>query len=349
MKHTIIMTIFFFVIIKVQSQTTPVPDPVFENKLISLGIDSNGLTGNILNADAEGVINLNVTNSSIEDLSGIEAFVDLEMLDCDTNLLTNLDLSSNTKLKFVDCQKNLLQSLNVSGNEDLQSLACQENQLINLNLSNNLLLSDLSCQDNLLTNLDLSNNIELFQIICHDNSLTNITFPTTQSKLQIFWCYNNQLESIDLTTAPVLATLRFENNNLNFLDLRNGNNTAIHTMDARDNANLALICVDDVTYSSTAFNWNKDDEAEYSETCTLSITDLEKSRVHIYPNPVNDFLTLDMLGEPLREVKIYNHLGRLKAVKTSSSMDFTTYIPGVYILGIETQSGAKIVRKIIKL
>lgn len=339
--------LFILQCIALGAQTTAVPDPVFENKLISLGIDTNGMTGNILNADAEGVINLNVTNSSITDLGGIEAFVDLEMLDCDTNLITDLDLSFNTKLKIVDCQKNLLTSLDVSGNQDLISLACQENQLTNLDLSNNTILSDISCQDNLLNNLDLTNNTELYQIICHDNELTNITFPASQNKLEIVWCYTNQLESIDLTKAPILATLRFENNNLNFLDLRNGNNTAIHTMDARDNPSLALICVDDTAYSGTASNWNKDVTAEYSESCTLSVDDFELNRITVYPNPVKDFLTISSNIGFLKKVELYDQLGQLKTVETSSVINVSNYVSGVYFLRIEIGSGTKIAQKII--
>ncbi|WP_299557465.1 T9SS type A sorting domain-containing protein [Seonamhaeicola sp.] len=347
MKNNIAFILFMLQFITLGAQTTPVPDPVFENKLIALGIDSNGITGNILNEDAEGVINLNVTNSSITDLSGIEAFVDLEMLDCDTNLLTALDLSSNTKLKIVDCQKNILTNLNVSANEALVSLSCQENQLAGLNLSNNLILSDLSCQDNLLSNLDLTNNTELYQIICHDNDLTQMTFPTSQNKLEIVWCYNNQLESIDLTNAPILATLRFENNNLSFLDLRNGNNTNIHTMDARNNTNLSLICVDNIGYSGSAPNWNKDITAQYSESCLLGVENVELNAITIYPNPARDLLTVSSNAGFIKKIELYDQFGQLMTTETSPDIHVSNYSTGVYFLWIETASGSKTFRKII--
>lgn len=346
---TIIYFLFLLFSVFINAQTTPVPDSVFENKLISLGIDTNGLTGNILNTDAEGVVNLNVTNSAISDLTGIEAFVDLEILDCDTNLLTGLDLTFNTKLRIVDCQKNELTSLDIASNLSLVSLACQENKLATLDTSNNVLLNDLSCQKNSLTELNLIHNTELYQIICHDNLLTSITLPNTQDKLEIVWCYNNLLEHMDLTNAPRLATLRFENNKLNYLDLRNGNNTSIHTMDARNNSSLELICVDDIGYSESAFNWNKDATAQYSETCTLSIGDLDVPKVKVHPNPVIDVLIINMDNNLLKAVQVYNHLGQLVSIETETVIEVYNYTSGIYVLRLETIHGKILLKKIVKI
>ena len=350
MKISTIYLILSLISFTIYAQTTAIPDAAFENKLISLGIDSNGVTGDVLNADVEGITFLNIGNSGISNLVGIEAFINLETLDCDTNSLTSLDLTSNLSLKELDCQQNQLTNLNITQNSNLLILACLENQLTSLDISNNLLLSDLSCQNNQLTNLDLTNNTQLRQLICHDNNLTNITFSTTQNLLEIVWCYNNQIESIDLINAPILATLQFENNNLNFLDLRNGNNTNIHTMDARGNPNLQLICVDDVDYATSTFNWNKDATAEYSTTCTLGIDDLELVEMNVYPNPVNRMIKIiTNNNELIRKVEIYNYLGQLKAVEMTAEINVSNYIPGVYFLKIETQRGIWVSHKIIKI
>ncbi|MCF7561343.1 T9SS type A sorting domain-containing protein [Sabulilitoribacter multivorans] len=331
----------------VNSQTTAIPDPVFESELIASGIDTNGMTGNILNSDTEGVINLFLRNKGISDLTGIEAFVDLVMLDCEDNLLTTLDLTYNTNLNILDCNGNQLNNLNISANTMLEQLACMDNDLTTLNLSNNTMLSTLSCYNNQLEVLDLTNNSELYQIVCHDNELTNITFPSTQNNLQIVWCYNNQLTNLDLTTAPALATLRFENNQLTFLDLRNGNNTNIHTMDARGNPNLELICVDNIGYSNSAINWTKDTTANYSESCTLSLEKNESETIKIYPNPTKYILTITSTTEPLKEVKIYNNLGQLKDIKTETLINLSNYSAGIYFIKIETVSGKQTIHKII--
>ena len=342
--------ILLLVAVESYSQTTPIPDPVFENALISMGIDTNGMTGNILNTDAAGVTNLIIKNMGISDLSGIEAFVDIVMLDCEDNLLTSLDLTFNTKLNTLDCHGNLLSSLNIQSNTMLQTLACMDNQLNAIDLSKNLFLSDLSCQGNLITELDLTNNTELFQIVTHDNNLTSITFPSTQNVLQIVWCYNNQLESIDLTNAPILATLRFENNNLNFLDLRNANNNSIHTMDAGNNPNLQFICVDDVNYSNSAPLWNKDVTATYSTICTLGIHEEFLASIKLHPNPVRNILKAELTNnEQIKKIEIYNVYGQLKSIESTSIINFSNYRQGIYFLRITNQIGAITTGKIIKI
>ncbi|NND62462.1 MAG: T9SS type A sorting domain-containing protein [Flavobacteriaceae bacterium] len=349
MKQAIILFSTVLISFTVMGQATAIPDPAFESKLISLGIDTNGMTGDILNSDAEGVLNLNVSNSGISDLTGIEAFVDVEILDCQDNNLTELTLINNLALSFLDCQNNAITSINLSGNDNLISLACQNNALPTLDLSNNVALSDLSCQNNQLTSLNLNSNSNLYQIICHDNTLTNITLPSSANLLEIFWCYNNALESLDLTLAPILATLRFENNNLNFLDLRNSNNTNIHTMDARDNPNLELICVDDIDYSTNASNWNKDTTAEYSETCLLSISDMNIRSFSIIPNPVQDsfIITSENLQE-IKNIELINSIGQVKQLENLLTHDVSSQTSGLYFLKVYWEDGSVHTQKFIK-
>lgn len=331
------------------SQTTSIPDPAFENKLISIGIDTNGMTGNILNSDAEGVPFLNVTDCGISDLTGISAFVDLVLLDCESNMITDLDLTFNTKLETLDCQDNQISSLNIAACTSLVSLACQENQLATLNISTNLALSHLTCHNNELTNLNLTTNTALYQIICHENNLTSITMPTSSNLLEIFWSYDNQLEELDLKNVPNLATLRFENNNLNLLDLRNGNNTKIHTMDSRNNPNLDIICVDNITYSESTFGWTKDPMASYSESCVLSLDKFNKEEVSVFPNPANSSIniTLPNKGLSKTDVFIFSMQGQLVLKHTIGSpndinrINISSLSLGSYILQIKNRSHTK--------
>lgn len=71
-----------------------IPDNNFLNALIELGVDTNG-DGIISTAEAEAITFLNVSHKSISDITGIEAFVNL---DCSSNQLTTLDISNNTAL-----------------------------------------------------------------------------------------------------------------------------------------------------------------------------------------------------------------------------------------------------------
>ena len=58
-----------------------IPDPVFEQALIDLNIDSDGtLNQIILRSDAEATSSLNLYHKDITNLTGIEAFTNLTYL-----------------------------------------------------------------------------------------------------------------------------------------------------------------------------------------------------------------------------------------------------------------------------
>jgi len=85
---------------KINAQITLIPDSGFEQALIDLGIDSDGIiNGQVLTIDIEGVIILDVNYSNIQDLTGIEDFAALEILDVSGNELIALNVSSNIELK----------------------------------------------------------------------------------------------------------------------------------------------------------------------------------------------------------------------------------------------------------
>ena len=67
-----------------QAQIVNIPDANFKAKLIALGVDTNG-DGNIQNSEATAVINLDVENSLINSLVGIQSFTNLQELTCRSN------------------------------------------------------------------------------------------------------------------------------------------------------------------------------------------------------------------------------------------------------------------------
>ncbi len=125
-------------------QVTNIPDPNFEQALIDLGIDSDGIiNGQVLTSDIENVTTLNVVNKGIEDLTGVEGFASLENLDVTNNILNNLDVSSNIQLKEITCSNwdgfaNLnIMSLDLSNNINLELLYAENLFLLEeLNLKN---------------------------------------------------------------------------------------------------------------------------------------------------------------------------------------------------------------------
>ena len=123
-----------------------IPDEAFLNALIDLGIDTNG-DGAINPSEAEEIPHIDVSDRGISDMTGIEAFINLERLLCWKNQLTSLDVSQNTALTDLYCAFNQLTSLNVSKNTALTVLHCFSNPLTSLDISNNSSLKNIQLRD----------------------------------------------------------------------------------------------------------------------------------------------------------------------------------------------------------
>ena len=99
-------------------QFTFVPDDNFEQALINLGYD-NVLDDFVLMSSIDTVISLLVFNQNISDLTGIEDFVNLQILRCSGNQLTNMDLSNNSSLSRLFCGGNQITNLNLQNKQEL--------------------------------------------------------------------------------------------------------------------------------------------------------------------------------------------------------------------------------------
>ena len=182
-----------------------IPDNAFLNALIELGVDANG-DWKISPAEAEIVLSLNVRRKNISDMTGIEAFVNLKILNCDYNEIGSLDISNNTALEALVCEVNQLTTLDVSNNTALTDLDCRLNQLTSLDVSNNPALTELACSNNQLTSLDVSNNPALTGLGCFNNQLTSLDV-SNNTALESLWCGENQLTSLDISKNTALGWL----------------------------------------------------------------------------------------------------------------------------------------------
>lgn len=110
------------------SQSTAIPDTAFEARLIQLGIDSDGLVnGQLLNSDALPITYLALAASQISDLTGVEAFINLDTLECGSNSLTILDITNSPNLTQLTCANNNLTSLDISKNPNIFFLLALNN------------------------------------------------------------------------------------------------------------------------------------------------------------------------------------------------------------------------------
>jgi predicted GH43/DUF377 family glycosyl hydrolase len=103
-----------------------IPDTAFLYAILDEGVDTNG-DSLISYGEAGLVTTLDVSERGISDMTGIEAFVNLDTLYCHGNELTVLDLSNNPALTYLACDGNPLTSLDVSGCNALTRLDVSDN------------------------------------------------------------------------------------------------------------------------------------------------------------------------------------------------------------------------------
>ena len=155
---------------------TYIPDANFEQALIDLNIDSDGVINTrVLTSEISGITALNVSNKEISDLTGLEDFQNLNVFNCSYNLLTNIDLSNNLLLThlWINNNENIV-NLDLSTNTQLRELFCYDNELASLDVSNNLSLRFLYCYNNKITSLDLSLHTSLSRLLCQNNNLNSL-------------------------------------------------------------------------------------------------------------------------------------------------------------------------------
>ena len=212
MKKTLLLIILLTTNF-IYAQYTTIPNTVFEQKLIDLGIDSDGIiNGQVLNSDIIDVHSLNLNNTSgfIHDLSGIEGFINLDTLICRQQTLNQIDLSANTKLKYLDVYQADLHSLDVSNLPLLEVLKC-----------GNEVQFDYVCDCfNNIDTLDLTNNLYLRKLECNNNGLNNLLLPNSSNLEYIEAVYNNMI-TFDATILPNLKYLDLSFDNLQNINITN--------------------------------------------------------------------------------------------------------------------------------
>ncbi len=177
---------------------TYVPDDNFEAALIEKGYDTELDNLVFLTSNISGLTTLNVKDKNIEDLTGIEDFINLVSLFVHNNDLKILDISNNIKISTLYCFNNNLTKLDLSSNINLVQIQCQDNQLTDLKISNLPKLKYLYGDNNRLTNLNISNNDELLILFVRNNLISNVALDNTP-KMNTFSLVNNLLTFLDLS------------------------------------------------------------------------------------------------------------------------------------------------------
>jgi hypothetical protein len=213
-----------------------IPDTNFEAALALY--DTNGMNGNILLSDAEAIVSLNVSNSNILDLTGIEAFVNLISLDVSNNLLDTINLSNNTNLVNADVSSNNLGELMVYSGRILVSLNASNNQITSIDLSSFTNLESLDLSYNLLSELDLRDNTALTTMDVSNNPNLSCIGVIDPNNIPLGWSkdstanYSINPDCIQPTIVAQPVTIYLDNKgqaSVNAFDFDNGSTDNVTT------------------------------------------------------------------------------------------------------------------------
>lgn len=296
----------------------------------------------------------------------------LKILKCYGNLIENLDVSHNPMLSWLEANNNPLINLNVNNcpsleylsfsgenlnninlnsNSNLKYLEIDTTSINNIDLSQNLLLEEFKIKNSSLTSLNLSNNILLKKIILRENEDLGFLNIDNLTDIEYITCIYNNLKNLDLSFNPNLKEVFLYNNNLNTLNIKNGNNQYVEYLITINNPNLFCIEVDDEVEADT-YDWIVGSQTEFSEDCENSNNPNESFIgdstfiFTIYPNPVNNILFIKSQSTQIKDLKIFDIQGNIMIETTSTNqIDVSKLKPGVYFIYI---NGSYYINKFIK-
>lgn len=245
-------------------------------------------------------------NSSISNIEGIEYFTSLEYLYVHNNSLTSINLSNLTSLTQFRCNNNNLSDLDLTGLTALVGINLMSNNFSSLNTQSLPNLNDVYCAQNQISSLDFSNNPQLTRLYCSNNNLTSLTIKNGINQ---------------------------DFSNVNFNDCwKTGN------------PNLTTICADEselVAVQNFLDNCGSAQTITVNSDCNLSNQEFTKSKVMIYPNPVNDVLNINLENSIISSVTVFNTLGQKVyfSFSTTSQIDVSKLEAGAYFLKVDGLEG----------
>lgn len=261
---------------------TQIPDRNFEQSLIDQNIDSEGgiANGLVLTSDISGRISLDISGQDITDLSGLEDFTALEILNVNENNLNALRLQNLNLVEIYANNTNVpLSEIRFQNNppngDFLTNVVILELQDNNLGAAGSTInfgglpnLQSLNVSGNNFGNINLSTNTSITNLIASNcGNLNTITALSDLAQLQELTVDNSDFTTLNFSGLNVLSTLRINTNNFTSLNLKDIDDT-LTTLNTTENSNLNCIEVNNVANAEAQGNWQKDTNTEYLTDCS---------------------------------------------------------------------------------
>jgi hypothetical protein len=196
---------------------------------------------------------------------------------------------------------------------------------------------------------DISQFINLKRLsVLGSFGLINISNLSLGSLEHIRISDHNSITEIDLSDLPSLNSIFIEGlNGLNSLNLQNGSHATQNFSLFYTYFNSA--CVDSIAaeYNQVALHLLNDEIP--SINCALGIRKQEVSSFQIYPNPIENEVSIQT-KLTLHRYEIYNLQGMKmqSGLLQNNKIDLSNIMNGTYILAIEAQNGERYNHKIVK-
>ena len=271
----------------------------------------------------------------------------------DYNPLTEIDFSNNPLIESIWILGVQLSELDISNLSLLKSLALYGCNLSEIDISNNPLLTNLNAELNPISELDTSNNPQLTYLYLSSNNLVDLNIENNLL-LKTLRVTNTQIESFDLSNhADLEWVILRSNNNLEALNIKNGNNQNIDPsyFDIRY-TNLDCVQVDNPAYSYA--NWtNKDSETVYSTDCeNMSTNENSDDFIRVYPNPVENLLSIQNSNPKINQILIFDLSGKIilnqNLTVGTNQINVKNLPKGMYVVQIKSDNQIIKTEKIIK-
>ena len=302
-----------------KAQVTLIPDWRFEQRLIDLSIDSDGtINGQIITNDAESATSLSIGTSGIVDLTGLNAFINLEKL---STYYTSIHIPTDAN--------GYSGVLDVSMMPNLKELDARASNLISIDLSNNPLLEIVKIGNevfigdvwivNEIKKIDLSNN-------------PNVNF-------------------VDAYNLFGLEFLNMRNNAAQVVGIRLGNN-----QNYSYNVCIEVDEPLKASYHAPPYDtWIVDGNHFFSDDCKKALSNelFIQNNFKIYPNPATDYVSVEYdenAGVQLRGVQILDSSGKwVRSVNENfHQINVSSLSEGVYLFVIQTDKGNKTEKVVVK-
>ena len=328
-KITFILLAFLASGKSMAQQITDIPDYRFEQALLDLGIDSDlTLNGHILSSDALLVTELIITPTTltnypypaadisdydgmIHDLTGIEAFVNLEKLILNVTMVDNLNVGNLINLKHLNVVDNMLTAIDVSNNSDLEYIKISD-------------WGDVLPR-NSINELDFSQNPNIHTIYANAVNKINLNNNNNNSNMLITvscFCTGNLPEDI-------VGSVCIKVDNVPLAQ----SNQEPYSEWTINHAHIALNYTNDLS------------------NCSLGTSAFNRNKITIYPNPIQtDILYLKSDDNSNFKVEIFDYLGRkiVENDKVIDSINVSGLAKGNYLIKILSNNGTQTEKLIVE-